>query len=422
MIVGRETPSVAAGKGDRWQVVGRMANHWFRPLVEPPGWVALASLLLGVVAAPLLFSAILVALAVGFGLLVVGVGVPLTVWAFVLVDRLARLQRDRARWLGETIAERPPRPHRGVGGRAFVTVVSDPTRWRQVAFFTADVVVAPVLFVVAVLPMGIGVGLWIPGFPNGLGGVGGTLLRLAVLSQLPRWAMAIARLKTAFDRWFLGADPLATMAARVSTLTTQRQDVLDAVAVERRRIERNLHDGVQQQLVAMGIDLGLALHHLDDRPEEARALLLQARGRLQGSIGELRQLGRGLHPAVLGDRGLDAALSAVVANSPIPITVHVDPALGLPVDAAETVYFVANEAVANIFKHARARAASIRVTDLGRGVRIAVHDDGVGGADPSVGTGLAGLRARVVAMDGTFALTSPAGGPTTLVVEVPFRG
>ena len=422
MSAGRETATVDHTGAEWWADARRAPERWFRPLVEPAGWIALGSLLLGCLVSALVFTAILVALSAAAGLLVVGVGVPVMVWAFGLVEWFARQQRNRAGWLGETIEERPLRPHHGVGWRAFSTVVADRARWRQVAFFCTDLVVAPLFFVAAVVP------LWLVirplvGFTGGLpDGPAGIALAVVALGVVPRWAIVVARLKTALDRWFLGPDRLASMTQRVTTLTTQRQAVLDAVAVERRRIERNLHDGVQQQLVATGIDIGLALQHIDDRPEDTRALLRQARERLQGSIGELRQLGRGLHPAVLGDRGIDAALSAVVANSPIPISVHVDPALELSVDVAETAYFVASEAVANILKHANARVASIHLVDVGRAVRVTVHDDGRGGADPTNGTGLAGLHARVMAMDGTFSLSSPPGGPTTLVVEVPNRG
>jgi signal transduction histidine kinase len=205
----------------------------------------------------------------------------------------------------------------------------------------------------------------------------------------------------------------------VTALSTQRQDILDAVASERRRIERNLHDGVQQQLVAIGLDLGMAEQQIGSDPDRARELVVSARQKVQGSIGELRQLGRGLHPAILADRGIDAALSAVVAGSPIPISVHVDPGMDLSTDVAETVYFVANEAIANVLKHARARVASVHVTKVAANVRVTVHDDGQGGVDPSRGTGIAGIRARVHAVDGSLTISSPQGGPTTLVVEIP---
>jgi signal transduction histidine kinase len=257
--------------------------------------------------------------------------------------------------------------------------------------------------------LGLGPVAWVAGFA----------LAAVLLGAAPRIAILVARFKAQVTGWFLGVDQLAEAKERVSTLSTQRQDILDAVASERRRIERNLHDGVQQQLVAIGLDLGMAEHHIGTDPARARELIVSAREKVHGSIGELRQLGRGLHPAILADRGIDAALSAVVAGSPIPISVHVDPELDLSTDVAETVYFVANEALANVLKHAGARVASVHVMKVAANVRVTVHDDGQGGVDASKGTGVAGIRARVNAVDGTFTVTSPVGGPTTLVVEIP---
>jgi signal transduction histidine kinase len=239
------------------------------------------------------------------------------------------------------------------------------------------------------------------------------------LGAAPRLVVLVARLKVQIAAWFLGPDRLAAAEHRVTTLASQRQDILDAVASERRRIERNLHDGVQQQLVAIGLDLGMAEHHLDSDPGRARELIVSARHKVQGSIAEMRQIGRGLHPAILEDRGIDAALSAIVSNAPIPISVHVDPDLDLSTDVAETVYFVVNEALANVMKHANARVASVHVTRVGDDVRVTIHDDGIGGVDPSKGTGIAGIRARINAVDGTGTVNSPPGGPTTVVVQIP---
>ena len=126
-----------------------------------------------------------------------------------------------------------------------------------------------------------------------------------------------------------------------------------------------------------------------------------------------------MHPAILEDRGIDAALSAVVSGSSIPISVQVDPGLDLSTDVGETVYFVANEAIANVLKHANARVASVHVTKVAANVRVTIHDDGVGGVDGAKGTGIAGIRARVNAVDGTLSVSSPAGGPTTLIAEIP---
>ncbi|HUF99477.1 MAG TPA: histidine kinase, partial [Ilumatobacter sp.] len=242
-----------------------------------------------------------------------------------------------------------------------------------------------------------------------------------MIGLIPRVSVPVADVKARVDAWFVGTDQLALAQERVSVLSGQRDDILDAVASERRRIERNLHDGVQQQLVAIGLDLGMAESHLDANPARARELIVSAREKVQGSIGELRQLGRGLHPAILEDRGIDAALSAIVSGSSMPISVHVDSNLQLSRDIEETIYFMANEAIANILKHAKATVASVHVMKMGKMVRVIVNDNGVGGATAGSGTGLAGMRARVHAVDGTFSITSPTGGPTTLNAEIPLR-
>jgi signal transduction histidine kinase len=363
--------------------------------------------------------------AVVFGLSFIVVGFLLVAPWFGLVRVFADAERAMAGWMGVEVPARELRPGGTLGWRT----VTDPERWRLVGYLALNVVLGPALF-------GIGSFLYSLVFRAVFGGASPVLdfwpfdavvgvfmivLAVAALGAAPRVAVMVGTLKANIAAWFLGPDRLARAEERVTELSTQRQDILDAVARERRRIERNLHDGVQQQLVAIGLDLGMAEHQLDRDVERARELIVQARQKVQGSIGELRQLGRGLHPAILEDRGIDAALSAIVSGAAIPITVHVDDELDLDTDVAETVYFVANEAIANVLKHSRARVASVHVMRVAANVRVTVHDDGVGGADPSGGTGLAGIRARVRAADGTLAVSSPNGGPTTIVVELPRR-
>jgi signal transduction histidine kinase len=370
--------------------------------------------------------------AVTFGLAFVVVGFFLIVPCFLLVEQMAKLERYLASLAGHEIELTAPTDPGGVGPGAIRRTMTDPIRWRQVGFVAANAVIAPLFFGVGgfpasfVLQVVFGDGVVDgPGFTIGtglqIGAFGILALPLAAffLGAIPRVALWAADFKAQLSTWFLGTSRLAAAEQRVTALSTQRQDILDAVASERRRIERNLHDGVQQQLVAIGLDLGMAEQQLARDPDRARELIGSAREKVQGSIGELRQLGRGLHPAILADRGIDAALSAVVGGAPIPISVHVDPDLDLSTDVAETVYFVANEAIANVLKHARARVASVHVARVAANVRVTVHDDGVGGVDPGRGTGIAGIRARVHAVDGTLTVTSPAGGPTTLVVEIP---
>jgi signal transduction histidine kinase len=244
--------------------------------------------------------------------------------------------------------------------------------------------------------------------------VGGATLGLA-----PRLVLLLGRGGARFAAAVLGPDRAEVMAARIDALTRQREEIVAAVAIERRRIERNLHDGVQQRLVALGIDLGMAAGRIHTDPDGAAALVAAAREQTRTAIGELRVLGRGLHPAILDDRGLDAALSAVVASSSVPLQLSVEPGIEVPIAVAETAYFVVNEAVTNTMKHADARSGSIRVTRRGDTLDVEVHDDGRGGADPGRGTGLAGMRARVQGADGSLIVTSPRGGPTIVRAQLP---
>ena len=350
-------PAGASEEGWDWDRARELAETWFRPLTAAEGWKALLFLFASAVAAPFLFAAMVALGAITFGLLFVVVGFLLIVPFFRLVEALTALERQLASYAGHEIEPRAVVPVRGVGPRAISRALSDPVRWRQVGFVAVNVVLAFLLFGFGSFPLSLVVQVVFGDGIFGGGGIGAFnlfALPLVVVAAgaIPRIAIWTARLKAQIDTWFLGVDRLAAAERRVSDLSIQRQDILDAVASERRRIERNLHDGVQQQLVAIGLDLGMAANHVDTDPETAKELIVSARQKVQGSIGELRQLGRGLHPAILEDRGIDAALSAIVGGAPIPISVHVDADLDLSTDVAETVYFIANEAIANVLKHA----------------------------------------------------------------------
>jgi signal transduction histidine kinase len=398
-----------------------LAERWYQPLLHSEGWLALAYLFLGMLTGIAFFVVVNVVGWTTFGLLFIGVGFLLIGVFFRIVDALAGVERRLASIVDVDIPARPVKPIKGLGLRAALDV----ERWRQLAFLLLNLPLAIVLFSIGSFAYSLVVRLVAFDFGDGLFsfnpfvGIVGWAVAAVALGAAPRLAVLLARLKSQITSWFLGPDRLAAAERRVTTLASQRQDILDAVASERRRIERNLHDGVQQQLVAIGLDLGMAEHHLDADPARARELIVSARHKVQGSIGEMRQIGRGLHPAILEDRGIDAALSAIVSNASIPISVHVDPDLELSTDVAETVYFVVNEALANVMKHAKARVASVHVTRVGNDVRFTIHDDGIGGVDPSQGTGIAGIRARINAVDGTGTVTSPPGGPTTVVVQIP---
>ncbi|MGR3933850.1 histidine kinase [Streptomyces sp. BRA346] len=230
---------------------------------------------------------------------------------------------------------------------------------------------------------------------------------------------ALVRLDARAATELLGPLPTDELERRVEDLAESRAGAVDAADAERRRIERDLHDGAQQRLVSMAVNLGLARATLTDLPDEARQVIEEAHREAKGAIEELSSLVRGLHPAVLDELGLDAALSGIAARAPLPVRLQVH----VPERAAPTVeavaYFVVSEALANVAKHARAERADVTVVRAGGTLRIVVEDDGQGGADAARGTGLAGLAKRAGSVDGTFEISSPRGGPTVITVELP---
>ena len=206
---------------------------------------------------------------------------------------------------------------------------------------------------------------------------------------------------------------------RVHDLRDARRRIIDAADAERRRIERDLHDGAQQRLVSVTLTLRLVESRIASDPDSACALVARAREEAEAAIVELRELARGIHPAVLSDHGLGPALDALAARAPVPVEVSGVPAEPLPPAIEAAAYFVTSEALANVAKYADASEASVRVSvDDGR-LRVQIADDGVGGADPAAGSGLHGLRDRVDALDGRLEVDSPPGAGTTLTVEIP---
>jgi signal transduction histidine kinase len=209
------------------------------------------------------------------------------------------------------------------------------------------------------------------------------------------------------------------MSERIDVLTSTRAGAVDAQEEKLRRIERDLHDGAQARLVALGMSLGMAEQKLDAaEPGEARELLAEARSGAEHALRELRDLARGIHPPVLADRGLEAAVRSLADLSPMQVSVSVD--LGdRPSAAVESAaYFVSAEGLANAAKHANATRVEIRIVRRGGSLHLEIIDDGSGGADPE-GSGLRGLRNRVEALDGTFRVLSAPGGPTVLSAELP---
>jgi signal transduction histidine kinase len=209
------------------------------------------------------------------------------------------------------------------------------------------------------------------------------------------------------------------LRTRVDDLRDARQRILTAADEERRRIERDLHDGAQQRLVAVTLTLRLAQSRIETDPAGAAELVAQAREEAQLAINELRELARGIHPALLNDRGLGAALEALATRAPVPVQITGVPSERLPERVEACAYFVTAEALTNVAKYANATEAFVDLSLEDGCLRLQVRDDGVGGAEVSAGSGLRGLCDRVEAVDGRLELDSPPGGGTTLTVELP---
>jgi PAS domain S-box-containing protein len=209
------------------------------------------------------------------------------------------------------------------------------------------------------------------------------------------------------------------LQARLEELAASRARIVTAGDVERRRLERNLHDGAQQRLVALSLSLRVALSQLGSDPAAARATLAAAGDELALALAELRELARGLHPAVLTDRGLGAAIEMLAGRSPVPVEIADIPEERLPEPVEAAAYYLIAEALTNVAKYAHASAVRVRVAAGDASVVVEVSDDGLGGADPATGTGIRGLADRVEALGGSLEVTSPAGAGTSLRAEIP---
>ncbi|WP_245681799.1 sensor histidine kinase [Actinomadura kijaniata] len=265
-------------------------------------------------------------------------------------------------------------------------------------------------------------GWWGPGKPlDGIPGtpmivtyiaIAGTVLLFLAVQGL----VGVVALERKVARRSLGPSPLEEYERRIAQLSVTRAEVVDAVDDERRRIERDLHDGVQQRLVALGMLIGRARRAGDD--ERARELLRQAHEESQRALQDLREVAWRVYPAALDREGLRAALETVAERSAIPVTIDFDVSERPPHAVETAAYFVVCEAVTNAAKHSGAAGVSVRVAGDGKMIGVRIEDDGTGGADPR-GSGLAGLARRVAALDGAFTVDSPPGGPTVIVAELP---
>ena len=382
-----------------------------------------------------------VGLTLGVGTLVIWVGVFVLALTVLAWRGGAWLER---RWVRAMLGVDIPDPYRpapdGSLWRRARVLACDPATWKDLAYLVVLFPLGLLWFVVTTTLWTLALGLltaplwyWIP--PAGEAAIFVNDNRAyLVLDTLPEALLAcvVGAALCVAAAWAVkgmaaahGAVALALLGpsqnqlqARVEALTASRDRAVDSAEDERRRIERDLHDGAQQRLVALAMDLGMARAKLETDPAAATALVGEAHEEAKRALAELRDLARGIHPAVLADRGLDAAISALAARSPVPVGVEV--ATGrLPGPVESTAYFVVAEALTNAAKHARAAEIGVRITRHRDLLIVEVIDDGAGGADPAGGTGLRGLADRVAAVDGQLTITSPPGGPTVIRAELP---
>ncbi|MER5279215.1 sensor domain-containing protein [Streptomyces sp. NPDC002809] len=362
-------------------------------------WKEIAHLLSNLPMAIAGFVYTVLMVAIGVGLAVTVIGLPLLALGLQGARLLGRAERGRARGLLGLRIDEPSPISRVTREDGFFTwlwsSLKDPVGWRAVLYSFMRLPWGVVTFVV-------------------------TLVSLFVLwPVLPYTARFLTNADRGMVRGLLS--PSDELERRIAELESDRGVVVDTAAADLRRIERDLHDGAQARLVALAMGLGLAKEKLTDDPEAAARMVDEAHGEVKVALQELRDLARGIHPAVLTDRGLDAALSAIASRCTVPVTVGVD-LPGRPAQAIEGIaYFTVSELLQNVSKHSGARSASVDVWRAADRLLIRVTDDGRGGASMDGGTGMAGLAERLGAVDGLFVLDSPAGGPTTVTAELPWR-
>jgi signal transduction histidine kinase len=381
-----------------------------------------------------------------FSLLGVGVGLILVPLVMIAVRNYANFRRRLVRrWYGVEIPE-PYRPQPafppGADGwlQRFQWVVTDPATWRDMLWMLVDATAG--LFL-AILPaalivyfpygLALGLGLWQPIYDATGGGDWYTFIHVTgwttawyamalgavyLLIGL-RFNPAIMRGHTRLTRKFLAPARERELEQRVAHLSETRSDALDTQAAELRRIERDLHDGAQARLVAMGMSLGAIEHLMERDPEKAKLLLAEARESSSKALSELRDLVRGIHPPVLAERGLGDAVRALALASPLKVEVNVELTGRLDAPVESAAYFAVSEVLTNVAKHSGAQRVWIDLRHSGGMLRISVTDDGHGGADPFRGTGLRGIERRLDTFDGVLALSSPQGGPTMVTMELP---
>ena len=428
--------SLSALSNQRTPIGGRSSlRNPLRLFFSAEPWLALIFMSLSLTVGLFWFIVLVTLLSTGLGLAITLIGLPILVGTMLFWTYGARFERLR---VGVLLGRRIPNPYRqlpeGPALERLRAHARDPHVWLDLLYLFLLLPIGIAEFVIAITTVSLtGILLTVPVYYHFVDGVrfggrhidtlpeavGISLLSIPLLLLLPYIFVGIGR-GHAWLAWnLLGSNREAELAARVDNLTASRSRAMDASLAELQRIERDLHDGAQQRLVKLAMDLGMAREKMKTDPAAAEALVAEAHDEAKRAMAEIRDLARGILPAVLTDRGLDPALSALAGRSPIPVTVDVCLSDRLPTPIETTAYFVVAEALTNVARHSQATEAHVVVKREGNQLHLDVVDNGIGGVDDTNGTGLSGLRDRLAAVDGTLAITSPAGGPTRLHVEIP---
>ncbi|WP_445401833.1 sensor histidine kinase [Streptomyces sp. LE64] len=409
-------------------------------------WREFGYVLLGLPISVIMFAFAVTMVSLGAGLLITFLGVPVLAATLSAARGFAALERGRARaLLGMDIGHAEPLRMARPGLMGWIgALFKSGSSWRNLLYMVVHLPWAVFAFTVAVTLWTLALGLlsyplWHWVFPRYTDQEGMQILSDGENSividnafELTMTALAglvltlatpwVVRGLTMVDRLLVFAllSP-SLLASRVVELEADRGVVVDTAAADLRRIERDLHDGAQARLVNLAMDLGLAKEKLAEDPQEAARMVNEAHGEVKTALQELRDLARGIHPAVLTDRGLDAALSSVATRCTVPVRVEVDlPAR--PAPAIEGIaYFTVSELLQNVSKHSRATRATVDVWRSENRLLLQVTDNGIGGATLDGGTGMAGLAERLGAVDGVLVVDSPVAGPTRVTAELPWR-
>ena len=400
---------------------------------------AAAHVAVGLPVAIITFVVVVVSVALSIGMMPVFLlGVPIGWVALMVSHGLGQVSRSRAGIYGTPIPESVrPLTRRSWLGRLAERLRSGP-RWREIAHHLVELPVCAISYaVVAAAWCGSMAMALLPAYVGTFPGDSAKFYFFEIGASDPeRWlALAVGVIGLVFvapwitigaaaTQWaladrLLGPTEDERLAAQVTELQTRSTAAVDSAEAERRRIERDLHDGAQQRLVALAATLGAARDKLDDDPEAGKELVASAHEEAKAALVEIRDLVRGIHPVILEDRGIDAALSAVVARSPVPVVLDVQVPERPPAAVESAAYFVVTEALTNVARHSGATRAHVSIARAADRLVVEIRDNGHGGADASKGTGLHGLRERVAGMGGTSYVISPEGGPTTILVELP---